>query len=288
LLTHLKLKGNCIRGLNDPTLYLDGDAFGITRQDPDGNHIGLRIPQSGDGKRGGDFEMWFWLVLPVTLTGLNFSPNPVTVTPTAAVTATGTLALVGTQLTAGNTIALSAQAIDPTGKPIPGSIATVPASITLGTSANPTFTVTNINLPPGIGAATLEVTATYGSSSAQGSLNITTQISVSKVSFSPASVIGSATASLTVTLNVSAPAGGALITLSSNAVAQAGVAPAATVPASVTIPAGQTSVTVGVPTLQRTNTFVLQVTATFNGTATGSLTITAPIILEPTPVPIVR
>jgi hypothetical protein len=134
----------------------------------------------------------------------------------------------------------------------------------------------------------LQVTATYGTSSAQGSLNISTQVSVSKVSFSPASVIGSATSALTVSLNVSAPAGGAVVTLTSNAATQAGAAPAATVPPSVTIPAGQISVTVPVPTMQRANTFVLQVTATFNGTAAGSLTITAPIIFEPTPTPIVR
>lgn len=52
ILAHLTLKGNFIWA-GEPELYLDGEAFGT--------HQRLDFP-SGDGRRGGDFEMWFWLV----------------------------------------------------------------------------------------------------------------------------------------------------------------------------------------------------------------------------------
>jgi hypothetical protein len=57
VLARLTLKGNFILAANDDhTLYLDGEAFGMENTDSN-----LDLP-SGDGKRGGDFEMWFWLV----------------------------------------------------------------------------------------------------------------------------------------------------------------------------------------------------------------------------------
>lgn len=162
LLTHLTLKGDFIWSLNDPTVYLDGDVFGVARKDPNGTHIGLRLPQSGNGKRGGDFEMWFWLVLPVVPVDIQFSPNPVVASPAAAATATGTLKLIGTQLTDGNTVKLSAQAVDANNKPITAKVATVPASVTLGTNPNPTFSITDIKMPAGMTSVSLQVTATYG------------------------------------------------------------------------------------------------------------------------------
>jgi hypothetical protein len=62
VLARLTLKGNFIWGAKDGTLYLDGDAFGV----PGGSKVvntDISFP-SGDGKKGGDFEMWFWLVPP--------------------------------------------------------------------------------------------------------------------------------------------------------------------------------------------------------------------------------
>jgi hypothetical protein len=61
VLCHLRLRGNFIwnagAGTGErPKLYLDGEAFGF----PAGDHVGLTLP-SGDLRRGGDFEMWFWL-----------------------------------------------------------------------------------------------------------------------------------------------------------------------------------------------------------------------------------
>lgn len=76
ILTRLRLKGNVIwredeRGA--PELYLDGEAYGFRERDS--QTTDLRLP-SGDGVRGGDFEMWFWLVGGRTEpTGIGIIPN---------------------------------------------------------------------------------------------------------------------------------------------------------------------------------------------------------------------
>ncbi|PXF58096.1 MAG: hypothetical protein C4B59_13935 [Candidatus Methanogaster sp.] len=57
VLASLTLKGNFIWADKDPSLYLDGEAFGVEDGHTDSN---LDLP-SGNGRRGGDFEMWFWL-----------------------------------------------------------------------------------------------------------------------------------------------------------------------------------------------------------------------------------
>jgi Family of unknown function (DUF6519) len=57
VLGHLILKGNVIWGRDDETLHLDGEAFGADRGD--GTTV-LELP-SGNGRRGGEFDLWFWL-----------------------------------------------------------------------------------------------------------------------------------------------------------------------------------------------------------------------------------
>lgn len=66
VLAHLTLKGNFVWALSDPKLYLDGEVFGFDRE----NMTEVRFP-SGDGTRGGDLEMWFWLVSPSSLLKVN-------------------------------------------------------------------------------------------------------------------------------------------------------------------------------------------------------------------------
>lgn len=57
ILAHLTLKGNFIRAEEDPSLYLDGEAFSVPKGQTETD---LDLP-SGNNRRGGDFEMWFWL-----------------------------------------------------------------------------------------------------------------------------------------------------------------------------------------------------------------------------------
>ncbi|MEP7270537.1 MAG: DUF6519 domain-containing protein [Acidobacteriota bacterium] len=56
VLARLTLKGNFIWGGEDPRLYLDGEVFGV----PASGGTRIDLP-SGNGGRGGDFEMWFWV-----------------------------------------------------------------------------------------------------------------------------------------------------------------------------------------------------------------------------------
>lgn len=80
ILVRLRLKGNFIWG-GTTRLYLDGEALGVPSAASENAHTDIRLP-SGDDWRGGDFEMWFWLVpdpTPPTLTlaELRLAPNPV-------------------------------------------------------------------------------------------------------------------------------------------------------------------------------------------------------------------
>jgi hypothetical protein len=74
VLAHLTLKGNFIwSGEDARRIYLDGDSFGI----PVGTRTHISFP-TGNGRRGGDFEMWFWL-----------SPETVRVPPFGLITRKG-------------------------------------------------------------------------------------------------------------------------------------------------------------------------------------------------------
>ena len=60
VLARLTLKGNFIRAKGESDVYLDGDTFDDPRDE-----FGIRRP-TGDGRRGGDFEMYVWLTLQET------------------------------------------------------------------------------------------------------------------------------------------------------------------------------------------------------------------------------
>lgn len=58
VLGYLTLKGNFIWAEDREPVYLDGEVFGALRDDGGTDAV---LP-SGDRRRGGDLEMWFWLV----------------------------------------------------------------------------------------------------------------------------------------------------------------------------------------------------------------------------------
>jgi hypothetical protein len=63
VLARLVLKGNFVWSRKNPSVFVDGNSFGM--RSPDGRTEISRDAagfMSGDGRRGGDFEMWFWLV----------------------------------------------------------------------------------------------------------------------------------------------------------------------------------------------------------------------------------
>ena len=262
LLTHLTLKGSFIWANDDPTIFLDGKAFGIARTDPDGIHIGLRLPKSGNGTLGTDFEMWFWLVRPVLVKSVTFSPDSVT----AGQTGNGIVSLNGLSPRGGAAITLSGNS------PSIGTV--VPASVTIpeGQLAA-AFTVTNTSVPAGAASAVLQVTASYSGSSQAGTLTINQQVVPTGLKFSPSPLsagVTGVTSTGTLTLSGPAPAAGAVVTLSGNQSALV------TVPASVTVAANQTSATFQITTLGNAGTgILLTVTATYAGhSVEGSLSIT--------------
>jgi hypothetical protein len=262
LMVHLTLKGDVIWGLNDPTLFLDGEGFGITRTDADGTtHIGLRLPVSGDGKRGGNFDMWFWFAAPVTLSSFSFAPSTIS----SGQSTTGTLTLSGPAPSGGAAITLTSND--------PNVLGVLPAVTIQENQSSTTFTLAKTSLPAGEGSIVASVTATYDGGSVSASLTINEPVALTALTFDPTTVGPGATAKLTATLNSAAPTGGAVIKLTSNAAPAGGVAIAA-VKATLTVPAGKTSVTVSVPTTQRGVNQVLKVTGTYNNsTAAASLTI---------------
>ena len=261
LLTRVTLKGGFIWAQNNPLLYLDGEAFGVTRQDPTGNRIGLRLPKSGNGIPGSDFEMWFWLTRPVNLASVTFSPNPVS----AGATSTGIVALNGYAPPGGAAITLvagsNAGVISPTSLTIPEG----------GYEAE--FSVTQTSVPAGAGSASLQVTATYGTSTVAGTLTINQQLALKGLAFAPTSVQGGSPSTGTVTLTAPAPAGGTVVTLTP---VDASIGSA---PTSVTVAAGQTAQTFQVTTIARTantNPVTMQMTATYaSSTAQATLTVTS-------------
>ena len=92
---------------------------------------------------------------------------------------------------------------------------------------------------------------------------------LSSVAVNPASVQGGTPSTGTVTLSAAAPSGGAAVTLSSGNTA------AATVPASLTVPAGATSATFPVSTTAVTSSTPVTLSASYSGTTkTTTLTVT--------------
>ncbi len=130
--------------------------------------------------------------------------------------------------------------------------------------------VTTLN---GFGRAVLvEIQAAYGGTTPTATLTVAPPLSLSSLSVTPGSVAGGAGATATIALNGVAPAGGALVALTSDS-------PAAVVPSSVLVPAGQTAVTFGV----KTNAVTTPTTATLAAVYGGALTsnATAKLVVNP-------
>ncbi len=145
----------------------------------------------------------------------------------------------------------------------------VPPGVTVaaGQSVSPTF-----NLATTLVAApvTVTITATYDGISKTDTL-VVNPLVVSALTLSPTSVNGGVAATGNrVALNAAAPAGGAVVSLSSDNPAVAAV------PASVTVAAGQTlSPTFSITTTAVASPVTVTITATYNGSVKQSvLTVT--------------
>ncbi len=121
------------------------------------------------------------------------------------------------------------------------------------------------------------ITASLNNGTLTSNLTITPDpgtIAPMSLSFAPASTCGGTTATATLTLSGAALTGGLVAQLSSDS-------PAASVPASVTVPEGQTSTTFDVSTIQVSAPTLTNISVSANNvTKTAALTVQSPV-LEP-------
>ncbi len=153
--------------------------------------------------------------------------------------------------------------------------AQVPATVAV--QAGQTSATFSVTTSPVAADATVTITASYASAVRTALLTVTAPVAVlTSVGVSPASVLGGSSSTGTVTLDIPAPAGGALVSLSSSNTA------AAQVPATATVPAGQTTANFTVTTSPVAADASVMITATYRAaTHTALMTVTAPV---PTPI----
>jgi uncharacterized repeat protein (TIGR03803 family) len=149
------------------------------------------------------------------------------------------------------------------------ALASVPGSVTVAAgSTSASFPVTTVTVTS---AATATITGTYGGQSRSATLTVVPPagVTLSSLTLSPTLVRGGFNSVGTVRLTAAAPAGGAVVTLKSSS---PGVA---SVPASVTVAAGLSSVTFTVRTVRVIRSTTVTISAAYGGaTKTALLTVT--------------
>jgi hypothetical protein len=215
---------------------------------------------------------------------LTVTPPPST-SPTLASLAISPTRIVGGSQSSTGTVTLSAAA--PSGgaqvslSTSDTAAAQVPSSVTVPAGAtSATFTVTT----SAVAASTsVTISASFGGETQTASLTVTPPPppTLASLTLNPSSVIGGplvGSSTGTVTLNGPAPSGGAQVALSSS---NSGVA---SIPSSVTVPAGSTKASFTVNTsivLFSTN---VTISASYNGTTKqANLAVNAPVSLLPVP-----
>ena len=237
------------------------------------------------------------VIVPAGSTSQTFSITTVNAQPPATITATITATYLGVNQNAALTVATRNLVLLSVsfstnaavgGTPVTGTItlstiapaegvsvsmvssspaATVPAIVTVPAGATTqTFNVGIIGAPA---ATTATITASYAGASQAGTLTIAPTLGLQSLSLSLGSVPGGLTSLGLVTLTAAAPGSGTSVLLASNS-------PDATVPASVTVPAGATSQTFPIATLNAPPTTTATITATYAGVSQAvPLTIVA-------------
>jgi subtilisin family serine protease len=193
-----------------------------------------------------------------TLTSLTLNPTSVN----GGTPSTGSVALSAPAPSGGALISLLSSST---------AAATVPASVTVSAGATgAAFTVTTLAVTA---STSVTITASYAGVTQTAQLTVTPQPppgpTLTSLTLNPTSVNGGSPSTGTVALSAPAPSGGALVSLSSGNTA------AATVPASVTVPAGATNATFTATTLAVTAATTVTISASYAGiTHTASLTVT--------------
>jgi hypothetical protein len=170
--------------------------------------------------------------------------------------------VLGGQPTGGNRVVLTGPAPQ-TGAVVSLSsgnpaVAAVPASVTMhaGQTFSPVF---NIVTTPVATETPVTISATYGGATQMATLTVN-PLQITSLTLSPVRVVGGkSTTNNTVNLNGAAPAGGAVVTLTS------GKPAVASVPDTVTVPASASSTTFTITTTAVTSDIVVHITAAYGG-----------------------
>jgi len=118
------------------------------------------------------------------------------------------------------------------------------------------------------------ITATYNGAVKAAALTVNPAVTIAALALNPTAVTGGAASNATVTLTAPAPAGGAVVALTSNNIN------AATVPVSVTVAAGATTATFAVTSRAVTAVTPVTITATYNAAVkAASLMVNPPATL---------
>jgi photosystem II stability/assembly factor-like uncharacterized protein len=197
----------------------------------------------------------YWAALTV-LPGPKVSS--VTLTPmrlTGGAAASGTVTLTGSAPAGGVVVTVSSS--NPAAAAVPASVI-VPAG---ASSANFTVSTSPVSV-----ATAVTISATGGGATASAELTVT-PATISSVTLNPASVRGGKESTGTVALNGPAPAGGVIVTLSSSD------AIVASVPGSVSIPAGATTARFTVSTQRVGSSTTVTISASLDGVIKSAVLI---------------
>jgi hypothetical protein len=213
ILARLTLKGNFIWTPTTPPLFLDGEVFGFAQN----GVSALNLP-SGDRRRGGNFDMWFWLIAqPARLASLSVSQLSIFQGDTTTVTVT-----LNNPATSGLVATLASS--------VP-AVAAVPASITFTTGAtSASFPIT------GAAQGSTTITATLGTDTRTVTLTVAQRpTTLVALLISPSLVAAGTATTGTISLSQPAPQSMVISLSSSNT-------NVASVPAAVSATPGATSV----------------------------------------------
>lgn len=179
-----------------------------------------------------------------SLSGLSLNPTTVT----AGSPATGTVTLTAPAPQGGFVVNLTSSNT---------AVATVPTSVTVPAGATrASFTVSTNAVSS---TTSVTITASANGVSRQATLTVNpAAVSLQSLTISPTAVWGGQSAIGTVTLSGPAPAGGIVVSLRSNS-------SRASVPSSITIPAGATSASFTIRTRSGFTVVTVTITATYNG-----------------------
>ena len=183
-------------------------------------------------------------------------PAPVSIVPLSNPLYSGNTTFVQIQLTGAapaNGAVINLTSSNPSAAPVP---ATVPMP------GNTAFMQFQMQAGQVTSPTPVTLTATVNSQSASVQLTVMPP-SIKAISVSPSSISGGALAGALITLNGQAPAGGAVVELTSDSAS-------AMPPALATVLAGDTTVSIAIPTNQVSASTLANITATWNGSSVQS------------------